>query len=83
MGRANVPASTLSLLVFPLMAPSDKIRLPFRWQFTPVQNLQDGSIFWTWHAYTHSGELTMKSDKLFDTLTECVADAKTRGYEGS
>jgi hypothetical protein len=62
------------------MAPADKIHLPFRWQFVPVKNLSDGSISWTWAAYTQTGSLAMKSESVFDTLTECVADATTRGY---
>ena len=64
------------------MAPADKIRLPFRWQFVPIENPQDGSIGWTWHAYTHTGDIAMESEKPFDTLTECVANAKTLGYGG-
>ena len=63
------------------MVPADKIHLPFRWQFLPVQNRRDGSIGWVWHAYTHAGDIAMKSHTVFDTLTECVANAKTRGYE--
>jgi hypothetical protein len=62
------------------MAPADEIHLPFRWQFVPVKDLRDGSIGWTWVAYTQTGSLAMKSESVFDTLTECVVNAKTRGY---
>jgi hypothetical protein len=64
------------------MAPTDKINLPFRWSFIPVQNPKDGSINWTWHAYTQSGQLAMQSEKSFDTFTECMNEARARGYGG-
>jgi len=62
------------------MAPTDKIHLPFRWQFVPIQDAQDGSIRWAWRAYTQTGTLVMESERIFDGLTECMEDAKARGY---
>lgn len=62
------------------MAPTDKIRLPLRWSFVPAQNSKDGSIRWSWRAYTQTGELAMESQGSFETFTECMNDAKTRGY---
>jgi hypothetical protein len=62
------------------MAPTDKINLPLRWSFSPTQNPRDGSIRWSWRAYTQTGELAMESEESFDTLTDCMNDAKTRGY---
>ena len=62
------------------MAPADKPRLPFRWSFIPSHNMRDGSIRWAWRAFTQTGELAMESDQSFDTFTECMQDAKTRGY---
>ncbi|HEV3010074.1 MAG TPA: hypothetical protein VGX52_13665 [Burkholderiales bacterium] len=62
------------------MAPTDKINLPFRWSFIPAQNPRDGSIRWTWRAYTQAGELAMESEGSFETFTECMNDAKVRGY---
>ena len=62
------------------MAPIDRIRLPFRWQFVPVRNDRDGAIEWAWRAYTHSGELALQSECTFETLTECLHDAKRHGY---
>jgi hypothetical protein len=62
------------------MAPTDKIRLPFRWQFVPVEDPRDRSIRWTWRAYTQAGTLAMQSESSFETLSECMADAKALGY---
>jgi hypothetical protein len=62
------------------MAPTDKIRLPLRWQFIPVPEPADGSVRWQWHAYEHSGKLAMQSPAPFETLSECIDDAKARGY---
>ena len=63
------------------MAPTDKIRLPLRWQFIPTQDPRDGAILWSWRAYTHAGELALESDKKFDNLSDCMADARERGYD--
>ena len=62
------------------MAPADRPHLPFRWSFIPEQNPRDGSIRWIWRAYTQSGEVALESDTSFETFTECMKDAKTRGY---
>ena len=64
------------------MAPVEKPRLPFRWSFIPSQNARDGSIRWTWRAYAQTGEVAMEADRPFDSFTECMEDAKTRGYGG-
>ena len=62
------------------MAPTDRLRLPYRWQFVPVRNDRDRSISWTWRAYAQSGKLALQSDRSFETLTECLSDAKRHGY---
>jgi hypothetical protein len=62
------------------MAPKDPIRLPLRWEFLPTQNAADGAVRWKWRAYTQTGALTMQSEETFDTLTECMSDARERGY---
>ena len=64
------------------MAPSDKIHLPLRWQFVPGQEGRDRSVRWTWKAYTQTGTLAMQSEHSFETLTECMEDARSRGYGG-
>jgi hypothetical protein len=64
------------------MAPSDKANLPFRWSFIPQQDPKDGSINWTWKAHTQGGTLAMESARSFDTFTECMNDARARGYGG-
>jgi hypothetical protein len=65
------------------MAPADKINLPFRWSFIPQQSGRDGSIRWTWRAYTQSGQLALESEGSFDSFTDCMNDAKKQGYGAS
>ena len=60
------------------MAP-EQPRLPFRWAFDPVVS-DSGFVFWRWCAYDQAGRLVMESDQRFETYTECVQDAKLRGY---
>jgi hypothetical protein len=62
------------------MAPADKPHLPLRWEFVPSKQHQDGSILWSWRAYTQSGKVAMKSGSRFDSLTACIEDAKAAGY---
>ena len=64
------------------MASSDKIQLPLRWQFVPQPQPRDGSVRWRWRAYTQTGALAMEADESFETLTECMQDARERGYGG-
>ena len=64
------------------MAPTERINLPLRWSFTPAQRAQDGSIRWSWRAFTQAGNLAMKSSRDFETLTECKKDAQDHGYDG-
>jgi hypothetical protein len=63
------------------MAPTERITLPLRWEFTPVQRAS-GMIWWKWRAYSQSGQLSMQSEREFDTLTECMQDAREHGYGG-
>ena len=46
----------------------------------PVTNPRDKSICWVWRAYTQSGDLALESEGSFETLTECMADAKAHGF---
>jgi hypothetical protein len=62
------------------VAPAEHVRLPLRWAFIPVENPADRSIAWNWRAYDHAGKLTMSSSGPFESLTDCMADAKTHGY---
>ncbi|HUQ24355.1 MAG TPA: hypothetical protein VM140_01705 [Burkholderiales bacterium] len=62
------------------MAPTDRIQLPLRWQFFPEKDPRDGAVRWGWRAYTQTGKLAMQSDDTFETLTECMDDARTSGY---
>ena len=65
------------------MAPTDRINLPFRWQFVPTKSDRDGAVRWEWHAYTQTGKLAMQSVDSFETLTECIDDARAQGYGSS
>ena len=62
------------------MASSEHIHLPFRWQFAPLVEPSDRSIRWKWRAYTQSGDLVLESAEVYETLTECISDAKAKGY---
>ena len=64
------------------MASKDELQLPFRWSFLPEQNARDGSIRWTWRAYTQTGEIALRCPGSFETYTDCVNDAKSHGYGG-
>jgi len=37
-------------------------------------------VRWEWRAYTQSGNLAMQSGDSFETLTECIDDARAQGY---
>ena len=63
------------------MAPAEKIPLPFRWQFVPSKDQVGGNICWSWHAYAQTGELAQQSSRTFETLTECIEDARANGYD--
>ena len=62
------------------MAPKERVHLPFRWQFLPVESPKDRSIHWAWRAFGQDGSLAMKSKGTFETLTDCMADARRYGY---
>ena len=36
---------------------------------------------WKWRAYTQTGKLAMESERAFETLTDCMEDAKAAGYD--
>jgi hypothetical protein len=62
------------------MAPTDRIQLPFHWVFVPEEDPGTRAICWSWKAYSHAGSLAMRSAGSFETLTECMEDAKESGY---
>jgi hypothetical protein len=64
------------------MAPKDRLNLPFRWEFSPVKDPRDGSVHWRWRAYTQTGTLALESERTFESLTECMTDARRQGYAG-
>ena len=62
------------------MAPTDRINLPLRWEFAPLKRPEDGTIRWKWRAYAQTGKLAMQSGGEFDSLSECMGDAREHGY---
>jgi len=64
------------------MTTTDPINLPFLWYFDTVEYPLDKSIRWKWRAMSQAGELVMESKETFETRTECIEDAKARGYPG-
>ena len=62
------------------MAPTDRVHLPFRWQFMPTKDERDGAVRWEWRAFTQAGRLALQSAGSFETLTECMDDAREQGY---
>jgi hypothetical protein len=62
------------------VAPTERVYLPFRWEFVPIQNERDKSICWKWRAYAQSGVLVGESKETFDTITGCIDDARSQGY---
>lgn len=46
----------------------------------PVENAADRSVRWKWQAYTQSGRLALESETAFETLSECMEDARQAGY---
>lgn len=62
------------------MAPTDRINLPLRWEFAPLKRAADGTIRWTWRVYTQAGKLAMRSAGEFDSLSDCMGDAREHGY---
>lgn len=62
------------------MAPHERSGLSLRWDFVPAYEGRHRAVTWRWRAYTQTGKLFAESGHSFDTLTECVEDAKSRGY---
>jgi len=62
------------------LAPTDRFQLPLRWHFVPIEHAQDRSVRWKWRAYTQSDRLALESEGEFETLTDCMENAKAAGY---
>jgi hypothetical protein len=60
------------------MAPVD--HLPFKWMFVAVTNPRDGSIRWKWQAFTYAGQLALESEQSFESLIDCMDNARGQGY---
>jgi hypothetical protein len=62
------------------VAPGERISLPLRWEFSPIELRNNPVIQWRWRAFTQTGHMVLESEQTFDTLTECMDDAKNHGY---
>jgi hypothetical protein len=62
------------------MAPHERSGMSLRWEFAPEVERTDGTIRWRWRAYTQTSRLFAESQESFDTLTECIGDARQHGY---
>jgi hypothetical protein len=63
------------------MSPVDRTRLPLHWKFEPLRDPHDGSVRWLWKAHDHAGAPVMESERAFESLTDCVSDARWYGFE--
>jgi hypothetical protein len=61
------------------MSPEKNLRLPLRWEFSSDVGPLSG-IVWRWRAYDSAGRLTVESPQPFETLSDCIDDAKQHGY---
>jgi PAS domain-containing protein len=62
------------------LAPRDPHH-PLRWQFIPVQEPSDRSVRWRWREYTQTGNTALESPRSFESLTECMEDARQHGLD--
>lgn len=62
------------------MAPRDHTGWSLRWEFIPRIEGKDRAVRWSWQAFTQTGRHFNASDGSFETLTECVEDARRHGY---
>jgi hypothetical protein len=61
------------------MPPDRNLRLGMLWSFRLVDG--PASSWWfTWEVHDSAGLQLMKSERSFETLSECIADAKKAGY---
>jgi hypothetical protein len=62
------------------MVPHEGSGMSLRWEFAPEVAGAERAVRWRWRAHTQSARLFAESRQSFDTLTECVEDAKQHGY---
>jgi len=63
------------------MAPHERSGLSLHWEFVPEIARRDRAVHWRWKAFTQTGRLHAESSSSFETLTECIDDAKNHGYK--
>jgi hypothetical protein len=61
------------------MPPDKNLRLGQLWSFRLVDG-PGGTWWFTWEVHDSAGHRLMKSDASFESLSECIADAKLKGY---
>ena len=63
------------------MPPDRNLRLGQTWTFRLVNApVQIGTWWFAWEVHDSSGNTVLKSNGSFETLSECVEDAKQNGY---
>ena len=62
------------------MAPHERSGMSLRWEFVPVKDQTTGAVNWRWLTYTQTGKVFAESNQSFDTVTDCIEDAKDHGY---
>jgi hypothetical protein len=61
------------------MPPDRNLRLPLRFVFEAVEG-RAGAICWRWQMLDSGGNVMLAAREDFDTLTDCIEDAKAHGY---
>ena len=62
------------------MVPHERSGVSLRWEFVPEAVGKVGAVHWRWRAFTQGGHLHAASVSSFETLSECIEDAKRHGY---
>ena len=62
------------------MVPHERSGLSLRWEFVPEEAGRDRAVHWRWRAFTQGGRFHAASGSSFETLNECIEDARRHGY---
>jgi hypothetical protein len=78
--RRGVENNRRTVKNHPSNVPPEKyLRVSYRWTFRSLDG-PAGAIWWAWTAYELNGNEALRSKASFETLTECIEDAKEHGY---
>jgi hypothetical protein len=62
-----------------IMPPEKNIRLGLLWTFRLVDG-PAGAWWFRWESFDTAGNKEAESARAFETLSECIADAREHGY---